>query len=125
MEADNCFVYMRETDEARCLIALNFAAEARPVTIHGEGRGAIVLSTHLDREEQVTLTSFTLRPYEGVIIEVEEQGLMEEIELSVMHHAADPAQTARASYSRCWISLKSHGARAGSSAVPGLGHGQP
>ena len=36
VEADNCFVYMRETDEARCLIVLNFAAEARPVTIQGE-----------------------------------------------------------------------------------------
>jgi alpha-glucosidase len=70
VEADNCFVYMRETDEARCLIALNFAAEARRVMIHGKDKGAIVLSTHLDREEQVTLTSFTLRPYEGVIIEV-------------------------------------------------------
>ncbi len=71
VEADNCFVYVRETDDARCLIVLNFAAEARQVTIHGEDNGTIVLSTHLDREERVTLTSFTLRPYEGVIIELE------------------------------------------------------
>jgi alpha-glucosidase len=71
VEADNCFVYVRETDEARCLIVLNFAAEARQVAIHGEDRGAIVLSTHLDREEPVSLTSFTLRSYEGVIIELE------------------------------------------------------
>lgn len=70
VDADNCFVYVREADDARCLIALNFAAESRQVTIHGEDNGTIVLSTHLDREERVTLTSFTLRPYEGVIIEL-------------------------------------------------------
>jgi hypothetical protein len=68
--ADNCFVYLRETDEARCLIALSFAAEARQVAIHGEAHGAIVLSTHLDREGPVTRSSFALRPYEGVIIEL-------------------------------------------------------
>jgi alpha-glucosidase len=74
VEADDCFVYVREAEGARCLIALNFAAEARQLTIPGEDRGAIVLSTHLDREEPVTLNSFALRPYEGVIIELGSKG---------------------------------------------------
>jgi hypothetical protein len=34
------------------------------------GNGQILLSTHLDRQEKVSLKKVELRPYEGVIIEV-------------------------------------------------------
>jgi hypothetical protein len=36
-----------------------------------DNSGKIKLSTHLDREENVSLATIMLRPHEGVIIEVE------------------------------------------------------
>ncbi|CAG0935011.1 alpha-glucosidase [Thermoflexales bacterium] len=67
--APDCFVYRREADGERRIIALNFAAEPRQVMIAASGRGQIVLSTYLDREATVSLGDITLRPHEGVIIE--------------------------------------------------------
>lgn len=66
--APDCFVFAREAGDTRLIIALNFAAEERRVTIDGEKPGAIVLSTYLDREERRASTSLTLRPSEGVIM---------------------------------------------------------
>ncbi len=67
--APDCFVYTREADGERRIVALNFAAEARRVMIAADGRGRIVLSTHLDRAETVSLSDVALRPHEGLIIE--------------------------------------------------------
>jgi alpha-glucosidase len=64
----DCFVYLREAEGERCLVALNFADEPRQLTIPDEGDGRILISTHLDREETVSLTGLGLRPYEGIII---------------------------------------------------------
>ena len=44
---------------------INFSAPSNTV-----GTGQILLSTHLDRQEKVSLKELALRPYEGVIIEV-------------------------------------------------------
>lgn len=68
-ETPDCFIFAREATGVRRIIALNFAAEAQRVMIAAEGQGRIVLSTHLDRAEPVSLAAVTLRPYEGVIIE--------------------------------------------------------
>jgi alpha-glucosidase len=68
-EAD-CFVYLREAGEQRCLIALNFSSNSHTIAIPTETEGRIVLSTHLDRNEMVSLGDLTLRPDEGVIVEL-------------------------------------------------------
>ncbi len=64
---DDCFVYLREVEGERKLVALNFGTEAQPVITPAAGR--IAISTHLDREEAVA-GQFTLRPYEGVVVEL-------------------------------------------------------
>ena len=69
-EADNCFVYLRVADDERRLVALNFSAEPCTVAVPDEETGRVVISTHLDRQETVSLSALTLRPYEGVIIEL-------------------------------------------------------
>jgi alpha-glucosidase len=69
---EDCFVYLREADGERRLIALNFMDEARHLNIPGESNGRVVLSTHLDREEDVSLSGLHLRPYEGIIVELED-----------------------------------------------------
>lgn len=65
---DDVYVYVREDDAQRYLVALNFAAEPRTLAIPGETAGRVILSTHLDREEAVSLDALTLRANEGVII---------------------------------------------------------
>lgn len=64
----DCYVYLREADEARYLIALNFAAEPRTLRLQEAETGRILLSTHLDREEAVALDALLLRANEGVIL---------------------------------------------------------
>ncbi len=65
----DCYVYWRAVEGQRRLIALNFTAETRTFAA-SEAAGRIILSTHLDREEAVDLNALTLRPNEGVIIEL-------------------------------------------------------
>ncbi len=65
---DDVYVYYRAVFGERYLIALNFAAEPRALAIPNETAGRILLSTHLDREEAVSLDALTLRANEGVII---------------------------------------------------------
>lgn len=67
---ENCFVYLREHGEQRLLVALNFSAEAQVVMLPEFGAGRILISTHLDREEQVNLAALSLRSHEGCIIEI-------------------------------------------------------
>ncbi|MCU0497037.1 MAG: alpha-amylase family glycosyl hydrolase [Anaerolineae bacterium] len=61
------YLYLREHDSERKLIALNFTNETKAVTLTDHGR--IVLSTYLDREEAIN-GEFHLRANEGVIIEL-------------------------------------------------------
>jgi alpha-glucosidase len=68
---DDCFVYLRATAEARCLIALNFVNGAVELDISEVSNGRIVISTHLDREEEVGRV-LRLRPFEGILIELSE-----------------------------------------------------
>lgn len=67
---DNCFVYLRQEEDERRLIALNFNYKASRVSISGDETGEVVISTYLDREERVKLSELMLRPHEGVIIEL-------------------------------------------------------
>jgi glycosidase len=68
--APDCFAYLREGSDERYLIALNTSAAPLTVSIPTATEGRVVLSTHLDREEEVSLDELTLRPDEGVIVEV-------------------------------------------------------
>jgi alpha-glucosidase len=65
---DDVYVYLRENGSQCYLVALNFADAPRTLAIPGETGGRIVLSTHLDREETVSLDTLALRANEGVLI---------------------------------------------------------
>jgi alpha-glucosidase len=66
----DCFVYRRIHHEQSSLIALNFSANRRELSLSPEGRGELVMSTHLDRQETISLTNLSLRSHEGVIVEL-------------------------------------------------------
>lgn len=66
----DCFVYLREAQKQRYLIALNFSDQAQTLTLPQWGKAQIVLSTHLDREEAVDLANLNLRAAEGLVIEL-------------------------------------------------------
>jgi alpha-glucosidase len=65
----DCFAYLRQDVDEKWLVVLNFSDRAELVSVN-PGNGLILLSTHLDRQEKVSLKELALRPYEGVIIEV-------------------------------------------------------
>ena len=65
---ESCFVYERWTEDQRVLVALNFSGQDQTLSLPGLGMGRVILSTRLDREDEVDLASFTLRANEGCII---------------------------------------------------------
>jgi alpha-glucosidase len=68
---DECFAYVRECLSERRLIALNFGDKTLHLDVSDQApTGEIVISTLLDRSEFVTLDNLTLRPHEGIIIEL-------------------------------------------------------
>ena len=70
--SENCFVYLREHGKQRLLITLNLSVEAQVVRLPEFGQGRILISSCLDREEQMNLASLSLRSHEGCIIEITE-----------------------------------------------------
>ena len=72
---EDCYVYLRQAGDQRVLVALNFSAQERRVALPALGEGRIAISTHLDREEAVSLADHSagglaLRGNEGVIVEL-------------------------------------------------------
>jgi alpha-glucosidase len=65
-----CHVFTRQADDQRVLIALNFSSQGQRVTLPALDSGTIVLSTHLDRDEMISLGNLALRGNEGVIVEL-------------------------------------------------------
>jgi len=65
---DHCFAYQRQSEDQRILVALNFSDQEQRLDWAYTGSGEIVLSTGLDRQGQVELANFYLRPNEGCII---------------------------------------------------------
>lgn len=63
----DCYAYWRDAGEQRVLVALNFTGDNREINLP-QTQGRIVLSTYLDREEEVR-DCLTLRGHEGVIVE--------------------------------------------------------
>jgi alpha-glucosidase len=68
----SCFVYLRQLCERSCLVALNFSAHEQVVTLSWEGQGHVLLSTQMDREGFMPLSSVHLRGNEGLLIELGE-----------------------------------------------------
>ena len=68
----NCFVYLRQHDDQRYLVILNFSVQEQVVTVAGHTQGYIVLSTFLDRDGFVDLSEVHLRSNEGILVNVGE-----------------------------------------------------
>jgi alpha-glucosidase len=64
----NCFVFTRQADEEHVLVALNFSSQNQKLKLPQFGTGKVVLSTMMDREDEVNLGDFNLRANEGCII---------------------------------------------------------
>ncbi len=70
VEHDDCFVYLREHPEGAKVIALNFTDQPRSLSVPYGELGEVALSTFLDRTGKVSLSELSLRPHEGIIVEV-------------------------------------------------------
>ena len=69
-ENGNCFVYLRQHNDQRYVVALNVSAQDQVVKLPGLGQGSIVLSTQMDRVGPLDLSEFHLRKNEGCLIEL-------------------------------------------------------
>ncbi len=69
-----CYAYLRQHAGERLLIALNFSGAdmqlqlPRAALAQLPPRGMVLVSTHLDRREEVALAGLALRAHEGVIV---------------------------------------------------------
>jgi alpha-glucosidase len=70
LEADgDVLAYRREYAGQRCLVVLNLGSEPQRFERRQmEGQGRIMLSTHLDRADEVVRETIALRGDEGVIV---------------------------------------------------------
>ncbi|MBE0698862.1 MAG: alpha-amylase, partial [Anaerolineaceae bacterium] len=65
----DCFVYLREQGSENKLIVLNFSGNHSTISAGLDGKGSMLLSTHMDRDGEISLNCIKLRPYEGVVID--------------------------------------------------------
>ena len=68
---EDSYVYYRAHGDQTVLVALNFAGKDRVLALNDPRPGRILLSTWLDREEQVTLSQCSLRAHEGIVVQLE------------------------------------------------------
>jgi alpha-glucosidase len=64
---DAILAYERRHSGQRLLIALNFTPESQPFEMGRVPKG-LLLSTYLDRAQQIPAASIVLRAHEGVIV---------------------------------------------------------
>jgi alpha-glucosidase len=72
-QPDESFVYVRTHGDKQVLVALNFSDAPQTYNLAEQlstTQGRVVLSTGVDRTEDVDLSALSLRAYEGVIIEL-------------------------------------------------------
>jgi hypothetical protein len=63
--------YVRSTDKRRLLVVLNISAKPKCFSMSDlQCRGSMLLSTYLDRSQQMLHDKLALRPNEGAIIEL-------------------------------------------------------
>jgi alpha-glucosidase len=72
LPADNdLMAYVRKTEERRLLIVLNLSANPHTFNMADlRSRGRLLVSTHLDRDQEEVLDDLKLRADEGVIVEL-------------------------------------------------------
>lgn len=67
---DDMIAYVRQYNDQRFAVILNFEDQERTININGLKNANIILSTGLDRNENTDLSALTLRPYEGLLVEI-------------------------------------------------------
>ena len=67
-QPEGTYVYRRELDRERYLIALNFSPVAQSLSNQSERSGHILISSYLDLKGEVDLTELSLRADEGLVI---------------------------------------------------------
>jgi alpha-glucosidase len=67
---ESCFVFLRQAEGKRILVALNFSNQNHRLALPSLGEGRLVTSTQLDRQEPVALAELVLRADEGVMVEL-------------------------------------------------------
>ena len=65
---DGCFVFHRTAGDSTLLVALNLTDNNQTITL--DRPGTLRLTTHLDRADETVSGRLTLRPQEGMIVEV-------------------------------------------------------
>jgi glycosidase len=66
---DECFAYRREhSGHPPLSVVLNFSNQDVPLKLTEKGSGEIIISTYLDREEEIDLKEVHLRKFEGIIV---------------------------------------------------------
>ena len=76
MEAgnDTVFAFIRERDGQRILVALNFSDQPQRVEpTETENGGRILCSTHMDRYDAIEPGKLGLRPFEGVVVLLDDE----------------------------------------------------
>jgi len=68
--SEDCFVYLRQFENERILVALNFSEEPKLVRVSELGEGHILLSTSPSREGHISMADLGLDGLEGCIIEL-------------------------------------------------------
>jgi alpha-glucosidase len=68
--AEDCYVFLRQANSQRVLVALNFSAREQRVTLPDLVSGTVILSTYLDCQGTLSLGDLRLRRNEGVIVEL-------------------------------------------------------
>jgi len=64
----DCYVYVRQSENQGVLVALNFSHQEQRIVLPTLGAGEIVVSTGLDRSGPVDLADCVLRGDEGLVI---------------------------------------------------------
>lgn len=69
---DDCFIYIREHESERYLVALNFSTDATEHIVASEWgqQGEVVLATGLNRHGVIDLSEIVLRPLEGLLLKL-------------------------------------------------------
>jgi alpha-glucosidase len=73
VDDDESYVYLRTSGSQRFVVALNFSDQPKTLSVwrcERCERGSVRISTHLDGEPEIDLTSLHLRPNEGTVIEL-------------------------------------------------------
>jgi alpha-glucosidase len=68
---EDSYIYYRTHGDQTVLVALNFGGKDQVLKLADPRAGRVLLSTWLDREEQVLLGHCTLRAHEGIIVQLE------------------------------------------------------